>query len=108
MKVSSVICEYNPLHNGHLHHLKTVRENGADAIVAVMSGNFMQRGDVSNMEKLTRAKLALRAGADLVIELPVIWSLSPADQFAAGGVTILDALQVVDEISFGSECARTP
>lgn len=105
MKVSSVICEYNPLHNGHLHHLKTVRENGADAIVAVMSGNFMQRGDVSNMEKLTRAKLALRAGADLVIELPVIWSLSPADQFAAGGVTILDALQVVDEISFGSECA---
>lgn len=105
MKTSGVICEYNPLHNGHLHHLKTVRENGADAVVAVMSGNFMQRGDVSIMEKLVRANLALKAGADLVIELPVIWSLSPADQFAAGGVTILDALQVVDEISFGCECS---
>lgn len=104
MKTSGVICEYNPLHNGHLHHLKTVRENGADAVVAVMSGNFMQRGDVAIMEKLVRANLALKAGADLVIELPVIWSLSPADQFAAGGVTILDALQVVDEISFGCEC----
>ena len=104
MKISGIICEYNPLHNGHIHHLKTVRENGADAIVAVMSGNFMQRGDVSIMEKLTRAKLALKAGADLVVELPVIWSLSPADQFAAGGVAILDALQVVDEISFGCEC----
>lgn len=107
MKISGVICEYNPLHNGHLHHLKTVRENGADAVVAVMSGNFMQRGDVAIMEKLTRAGLALKAGADLVIELPVIWSLSPADQFAAGGVTILDALQVVDEISFGCECGDT-
>ena len=104
MKVSSVICEYNPLHNGHIHHLKTVRENGADAIVAVMSGNFVQRGDVAVIEKLARANLALKAGADLVIELPVIWSLSPADQFAAGGITILDALQVVDEISFGCEC----
>lgn len=104
MKVSSVICEYNPLHNGHIHHLKTVRENGADAIVAVMSGNFVQRGDVAVMEKLARANLALKAGADLVIELPVIWSLSPADQFAAGGIAILDALQVVDEISFGCEC----
>lgn len=104
MKVSGVICEYNPLHNGHIHHLKTVRENGADAVVAVMSGNFMQRGDVAVMEKLTRANLALQAGADMVVELPVIWSLSPADQFAAGGITILDALQVVNEISFGCEC----
>lgn len=105
MKISGIICEYNPLHNGHLHHIQTVRENGADAIVAVMSGNFMQRGDVSIMEKLTRAQLALKAGVDLVIELPVIWSLSPADQFAAGGVALLNALQVVDEISFGCECA---
>ncbi|MBQ8687360.1 MAG: nucleotidyltransferase family protein [Ruminococcus sp.] len=104
MKISGIICEYNPLHNGHLHHIRTVRQNGADAIVAVMSGNFMQRGDVSIMEKVTRAQLALRAGADLVIELPVIWSLSPADQFAAGGVALLDSLQVVDEISFGCEC----
>lgn len=104
MKISGIICEYNPLHNGHMHHLRTVRENGADAIVAVMSGNFMQRGDVAIMEKLTRAQLALKAGADIVIELPVIWSLSPADRFAAGGVTLLDALQVVDEISFGCEC----
>ncbi len=105
MKISGIICEYNPLHNGHLHHIRTVRENGADAIVAVMSGNFMQRGDVAIMEKLTRAQLALRAGADLVIELPVIWSLAPADRFAAGGVALLNALQVVDEISFGAECA---
>lgn len=104
MKISGVICEYNPLHNGHIHHLKAVRENGADAIVAVMSGNFVQRGDVAIMEKLTRAGLALKAGADLVIELPVIWSLAPADRFAAGGVALLDALQVVDEISFGCEC----
>lgn len=104
MKISGVICEYNPLHNGHLHHLKTIRENGADAVVAVMSGNFMQRGDVAIMEKVTRAGIALKAGADLVIELPTIWSLSPADRFAAAGVALLDSLQVVDEISFGCEC----
>jgi len=65
MKITGIICEYNPLHNGHLYHIQQVRKNGAEAIVAVMSGNFMQRGDVAVMDKFTRAKLAVEAGVDL-------------------------------------------
>ena len=70
MKITGIICEYNPLHNGHLYQIQQVRKNGAEAIVAVMSGNFMQRGDVAVMDKFTRAKLAVESGVDLVIELP--------------------------------------
>ncbi len=104
MKVSGIICEYNPFHNGHLHHIQETRRNGATHIVAVMSGNFVQRGDAAIMDKLTRARLAVKNGADLVIELPVPYCLSSAENFAAGGVWLLNSLGVVDELSFGSEC----
>ena len=107
MKVSGIICEYNPFHNGHLYHIRRTRENGATHIVAVMSGNFVQRGDTAVMDKLERARLAVRSGADLVIELPVQYSLASAENFASGAVHLLDALGAVDELSFGSECGDT-
>ena len=104
MKVSGIICEYNPFHNGHIYHIGKTRENGATHIVAVMSGNFVQRGDVAVIDKLERAKLAVRSGVDLVIELPVQYSLASAENFATGAVFLLNSLGVVDELSFGSEC----
>lgn len=104
MKISGIICEYNPLHNGHLYHLELVRRNGADGIVAVMSGNFVQRGDAAILDKFTRARLAVQGGVDLVIELPAAYALAPAENFAMGGVALLTALGNVQEISFGSEC----
>jgi len=104
MKISGIICEYNPFHNGHLHHIRETRKNGATHIVAVMSGNFVQRGDVAVMDKLERANLAVKSGADLVIELPVQYCLSSAENYAMGAVHLLNALGCVDELSFGSEC----
>ena len=92
MKITGIICEYNPLHNGHLYQIQQVRKNGAEAIVAVMSGNFMQRGDVAVMDKFTRAKLAVESGVDLVIELPVPYAVAPGEVFALGGVYLLSAL----------------
>ena len=104
MKVSGIVCEYNPFHNGHLFHIRKTRENGATHVVAVMSGNFVQRGDVAVIDKLERARLAVRSGADLVIELPVQYCLASAENFASGAVYLLDSLGAVDELSFGSEC----
>lgn len=104
MKVSGIICEYNPFHNGHLRHINETRKNGATHIVSVMSGNFVQRGDVAIMDKLRRARLAVKSGVDLVIELPVQFSLASAESFAAGAVWLLNCLGAVDELSFGSEC----
>ncbi|MBP3761026.1 MAG: nucleotidyltransferase family protein [Ruminococcus sp.] len=104
MKISGMVCEYNPFHNGHLHHIMETRKNGATHIVAVMSGNFVQRGDVAIMDKHTRAKLAVRSGVDLVIELPVQFCLSSAENFAAGAIYLLNSLGAVEELSFGSEC----
>ena len=104
MKITGIICEYNPFHNGHLYQIQQVRKNGAEAIVAVMSGNFVQRGDAAVLGKFTRAKLAVESGVDLVIELPVPYAVAPAEVFALGGVALLSALPNVTEISFGSEC----
>lgn len=104
MKVSGIVCEYNPFHNGHEHHIMQTRANGATHIVAVMSGNFVQRGDMAVLDKFTRARLAVQSGVDLVIELPVAYCLSSAEKFAWGAVYLLDSLGAVDEISFGSEC----
>ncbi len=104
MKISGIICEYNPFHNGHLHHIKETRKDGATHIVAVMSGNFVQRGDVAMTDKFTRAKVAASCGVDLVLELPVPYALGAAETFAKGAVSILENLSCVDEISFGSEC----
>ncbi|MDD6488826.1 MAG: nucleotidyltransferase [Clostridia bacterium] len=107
MKISSVICEYNPFHNGHKLMLEYMRKNGATHIVACMSGNFTQRGDFAIFSKWQRTKTALLNGADLVVELPVSFSCANAERFALGGVYILNALGCVDEICFGSECGNT-
>ena len=103
MKITGIVCEYNPLHNGHIYHMKKTRENGATHLVAVMSGNYVQRGDIAVQDKFERAKLAVRSGIDLVVELPCVYSLSSAEFYARGAVHILNSLGCVDEISFGSE-----
>lgn len=103
MKITGIVCEYNPMHNGHLHHIRQTRLNGATHIIAVMSGNFVQRGETAVMDKFRRASLALKGGADLVIEIPAVYCLSSAEFYARGAVSIMNALGCVDEISFGSE-----
>ena len=102
--VLGIICEYNPFHNGHLLHLEESKKAcNADFTVAVMSGNFTQRGDVALFDKWTRAEMALKNGVDLVIELPSIYATSSAENFAEGAIKILNTLGIVDYISFGSE-----
>ena len=104
MKVSGIIAEYNPFHNGHAYHLaETRRTSGSDYIIVVMSGNYVQRGAPTITDKYSRAQMALKCGADLVLELPVCFSSASAEYFAFGGVAILDRLGVVDEICFGTE-----
>ena len=106
LKTVGVIAEYNPFHEGHAYHLREIRKAfGEDTrIVAVMSGNFTQRGDLAIADKYTRAKAAVLGGCDLVIELPFPWSGENAEIFARAGVHILNAIGVVDVLSFGSEC----
>lgn len=104
MKVTGIVCEYNPMHNGHIYHIEQTRKNGATHIIAVMSGNFVQRGETAIMDKFSRASIAIKNGADLVIEIPSVYSLSSAEFYAKGAVSIMDSLGCVDEISFGSEC----
>lgn len=102
--VVGIIAEYNPFHNGHAYHLaKSKQEAKADYTIAVVSGNFVQRGNVSLVDKWTKADMALSNGADLVIELPTIYSISSAENFAYGAIKILDSLNIVDYVSFGSE-----
>lgn len=108
MKVTGVIAEYNPFHNGHKLHLKKARqETGADYIIVVMSGPFTQRGEPALGDKYLRAQMALKNGADLVLELPCFFACASAPYFARGAVTLLDRLGIVDTISFGSECGDT-
>lgn len=103
MKACGIVAEYNPFHNGHAYQVEQVRkELGADVVIAVMSGNFLQRGEPAIVDKWTRTKMALAGGVDLVIELPVVFSTQPADFFAKGAIQILSALQI-DAISFGVE-----
>lgn len=106
MKTVGIICEYNPLHNGHQKQMRLVRQKfGQDtAIICLMSGNYVQRGEPAMMDKWLRAKAAVVCGADLVLELPVTKALSSAEGFAAGGVEALHALGCVDALCFGSEC----
>ncbi len=104
MKTYGIICEYNPFHNGHIYQIEETRKQGATHIVAIMSGNYVQRGDVAIIDKFERAKIAVNNGVDLVIEMPVVYSLSSANFFARAGVMMLGALGCVDGISFGSEC----
>ncbi|MEG0614648.1 MAG: nucleotidyltransferase [Oscillospiraceae bacterium] len=105
MKVFGIICEYNPFHNGHKFHLDETRKLGATHIISVMSGNFVQRGEPALADKFERANFAVKSGrSDLVIELPTAFSVSSAEYFARGAVSILSDLGCVDAISFGSEC----
>lgn len=106
MSVIGIICEFNPFHNGHKYLIDSVKKDG-DTVVCVMSGNFVQRGESAIVDKRIRAKAALLCGADLVIELPVAFSVSGAQTFARGGVKLLDSLGCVDTIAFGSECGDT-
>lgn len=103
MKITAVIAEYNPFHYGHKYQLDEIKKT-ADAVVVIMSGPFVQRGEVAITDKWTRAKAALLSGADLVLELPVIYALNTAQKFAFGAVDILNKMNVVDELCFGSEC----
>ena len=103
-KVLGIICEYNPFHNGHLYHLEQSKKaTGSNYVVAIMSGNFTQRGSTAIIDKWSRTEAALRCGVDLVIELPVLYATSSAENFAEGSIRILDSLKVVDYLSFGSE-----
>ena len=102
--VVGIIAEYNPFHNGHAYHLNKSKElSTANYVIALVSGNFVQRGNVSLIDKWEKANMALANGADLVIELPTIYSISSAENFAYGAVKILDSLNIVDTLSFGTE-----
>ena len=103
--VLGIIAEYNPFHNGHLYHiLKSKELTKDDYVIALIGGNFTQRGESSIVDKWTKAEMALASGADLVIELPSLYSVSSAENFADGAVKILNSLKVVDHLSFGAEC----
>lgn len=114
MKTAAIICEYNPFHLGHLYQMEqTEHLTGDSAIICLMSGNYVQRGDFAMFDKYARARAALRGGgcdtgADLVLELPLTYALSSAEGFAHGAVCVLNALGIVDYLSFGSESGSLP
>jgi len=104
MKVVGLIVEYNPFHLGHLYHLETAKKvTSSDYVICVMSGNFIQRGEPAMFDKWARTKMAILGGADLVIELPVVYGMSSAEYFAKAGVSLLCKTGIVDSLCFGSE-----
>ena len=108
MKTAGIIAEYNPFHTGHKYQIDHVKGTlSADYVVIAMSGDFVQRGTPALLSKYVRAEMALRAGADLVLELPVSCATASAELFARSGVQLLDGLGVVDTLCFGSECGDT-
>jgi predicted nucleotidyltransferase len=103
-KVLGIIVEYNPFHVGHLHHLRSsVNLTHADYVVAVMSGNFVQRGEPAIIDKFARTKMALKAGVDAVFEIPTIYAIQDASGFAKGSIWMLNAMNVITDVVFGSE-----
>lgn len=110
MTAAGIVAEYNPFHKGHAHHVKRTKEllGPECAVVCVMSGHWVQRGDCALADKWTRAAAALEGGVDLVLELPTVWACASAETFARGAVEILHATGVVNTLSFGSECADLP
>lgn len=105
MKINGIIAEYNPFHNGHKYQIENAKAaTSADYTIVVMSGNFVQRGAPALLNKFKRAEAALTNGADLVLELPMYYAASSAEYFAAGAVSLLDKLNVIDNLCFGSEC----
>ena len=110
MKTIGIVAEYNPFHTGHAWHIQETRRMFCEetAVVAVMSGNWVQRGECAITDKWTRAEMALSGGADLVLELPTVWATTSAEGFARGAVSLLAATGAVDVLSFGSECGDLP
>ncbi len=106
MKIAGIIAEYNPFHNGHAFLAEKAREAGFSHVVAVMSGNFVQRGEPALMHHSVRTRAALECGADLVLQLPAVYAASGAQSFAQAGVEILNGLGCVDSLVFGSECGN--
>lgn len=103
-KVLGIIAEYNPFHNGHLYQIEEAKkQTGAEYVVAVISGNFAQRGSTSLVNKWVKSQMALYNGVDLVIELPTVYSISSSENFAEGAIKILDSLKIVDTLCFGTE-----
>ena len=100
--IAGIVCEYNPMHNGHIYHIEKTKNAGADFVVAVMSGNFVQRGECALIDKWQRAEIAVKNGADVVIDLPVPWATGSAESFARGSVSLLSSFGI-DVLSFGSE-----
>ena len=104
MKICALIAEYNPFHLGHLKHIDYIKNTlGAGKVVVVMSGNFTQRGEIAVLDKFTRARHAIIAGADLVIELPTVFATANAETFAYGAISIINSLGIVDGLCFGVE-----
>jgi len=107
MKICACITEYNPFHLGHLKHLEYIKKTlGAEKLIVIMSGNFCQRGEPAILNKFTRAKHAILAGADVVIELPTVFATANAEVFAKGGVKVINGLNVVDGLCFGVESGK--
>ncbi|SHI92896.1 nucleotidyltransferase [Parasporobacterium paucivorans] len=107
MSCVGIVVEFNPFHNGHLYLIDKAREvTGADFVVVVMSGNYVQRGGPAFIDKYSRARACLENGVDLVIELPVYYATASAEYFASGAISLLDNLGIVDYIAFGSECGN--
>ena len=104
MNAVGIICEYNPFHLGHARMLEGLRRQYDAPLVCAMSGNFVQRGDAAVARKHARGEMAVRCGADLVLELPTPWAMASAERFAAGGVALLASTGVVSHLAFGSEC----
>ena len=107
MKASGIICEYNPFHKGHKHQIDVIKSKSENPIVAIMSGNFTQRGDIAVIDKFKRTEIALDNGVDLVIELPTVYAVSSAKNFAKAGVRIAQALGVTENLCFSAEEKNT-
>lgn len=104
MKVAGIIAEYNPFHNGHQYQIEQLRKKaGADYVIVIMSGNFLERGVPAITDKYTRTQMALHCGADLVLELPSLWASASAERFASAGVNLLASTGVVNTICYGAE-----
>lgn len=103
MKIAGIIAEYDPFHNGHAYQIAKTKDAGAEAVIAVLGGEFTQRGEPAWCSKYLRAEAALKCGADLVLEIPLPYAVGSAERFAEGGIKVLDALGCVDMLSFGSE-----
>ncbi|MDO5572469.1 MAG: nucleotidyltransferase [bacterium] len=107
MKTVGIIAEYNPFHNGHQFHIEEARKlTGADRVVVVMSGDYVQRGEPAVIDKYVRTRMALEHGADAVFELPHYYALGSAEYFALGAISLLDKLGIIDSVCFGSECGE--